>query len=358
MELTPGSTRNDRPSSAPAFPMSAFPISGPTGYGLMSLTARPEPVPREQAFAAINNAIKDGVSLLNGGEFYGPNFFNPDPTVEKRPFENLKLLQAYFAKYPENRSKVSVCIKGCVTPTGPDCSPEAVKRSIENIASFFPGNKFELFEAGRMDAKTPVEEFVKACIPFIEKGVIKGISLSEVNANTIRRAAAVYPISCVEVELSLWSTDILKNGIMDTCRELKIPIVAYSPLGRGYLTGKINTIDDLPPNDLRRLFDRFASQEAIDANKHLLERIGKLARKKGCTMAQIALSWVRTFNEYPEKYATVIPIPSASTPERNHENNTHIKLSREEFEELNRAVQECQVYGGRYSARFAGLLNG
>ncbi|KAH3670757.1 hypothetical protein OGAPHI_001273 [Ogataea philodendri] len=337
---------------------SPVPISGPTGYGLMSLTVRPKPIPYEQAFAAINNAIADGVTFLNGGEFYGINVFNPDPTVEKKPYENLKLIKAYFEKYPENRSKVTVSIKGCLGAKGPDCSPEGVKRSIENIASYFPENKFDLFETGRMDHSVSVEDFIKSVIPFIERGTIKGISLSEVNANTIRRAAAVYPISCVEVELSLWSTDILFNGVMDTCKELGIPVIAYSPLGRGYLTGSIKSVDDLDKADYRRSFDRFASQEAIDANKSIIDNIAKFAKAKNATLAQIALSWVRSFSEYPEKYPTVIPIPSASTAERNHENNTHIKLSKAEFDELTNLVTNQKIYGGRYAAMFEPHLNG
>ncbi|GME99076.1 unnamed protein product [Ambrosiozyma monospora] len=202
-------------------------IEGSTGYGLMSLTwTSPDKiVPQERAFETINNAIKDGVRFFNSGEFYGTG----DPLL------NLKYLKAYFERFPENRSKMIVSVKGAIDPITltPDNSPENIKKSIENIISFFPNQYVDLFETARMDQKHPVEEVVKAIVPFIESGNVGGISLSEVKGETIERANKIYLISCVEVEFSMWSTEPLTNGTNDVCKKLGIPIIGYSPLGRG-----------------------------------------------------------------------------------------------------------------------------
>ncbi|KAH3662514.1 hypothetical protein OGAPHI_005766 [Ogataea philodendri] len=324
-------------------------LKGETGYGLMSLTWRPTPVPREQAFATINNAISEGIEVFNSGEFYG-NFPNDKHA-------NLELLKAYFEEYPDSRSKMVISVKGCIDiPNPPDNSPENVAKSIRNIASYFPGKKFDIFEPARMDTKHAVEDVVKSIIPFVEDGTIRGISLSEVGADTIRRAAKVHPISCVEVEFSLWTRDILTNGVMDTCRELGIPVVAYSPLGRGYLTGQIKSVKDIPAGDIRHHLDRFASEEALARNMGMVKLVEQLAAQKKCTPAQIALAWVRKHSEFPEKYARVIPIPSSSTPERNHENNTLVKLTDGEFATLNEQLAKITVSGLRYNAHAEAFL--
>ncbi|GME96752.1 unnamed protein product [Ambrosiozyma monospora] len=205
-----------------------IPIEGSTGYGLMTLTMN-KIVPQDQAFETINNAIKDGVRFFNAGEFYGSR----DDSLL-----NLKYLKAYFKKYPENRSKMIISVKGIIDPVTftPDTSPENIKKSIENIISFFPNKYIDLFEPARMDLKHPVEDVVKSIIPYIESGNVGGISLSEVKGETIERANKIYPISCVEVEYSMWSTEPLTNGTNEVCKKYGIPIIAYSPLGGGFLT--------------------------------------------------------------------------------------------------------------------------
>ncbi|KAG7893679.1 hypothetical protein KL906_002312 [Ogataea polymorpha] len=324
-------------------------IKGSTGYGLMSLTWRPQPVSYEQAFATINNALSDGIEFFNAGEFYG--------NLPNDKHANLELLRAYFAKYPESRSKMVVSVKGCVDlPNPPDNSPESIAKSIRNIASYFPDGMFDIFEPARQDGKHPIEEVVRSIVPFIEQGVVSGISLSEVSATTVRRAAKLFPISCVEVEFSLWSRDILSNGVMDACRDLGIPVIAYSPLGRGYLTGQIKSVDDIPEGDFRRTLDRFSSQEVLENNMSVVKLVEELARQKKCTLAQIALAWIRKHNEFPEKYARVIPIPSSSTPARNHENNTEIPLTDSEFAALNEQLDKIEIRGGRYNAHAADYL--
>jgi len=172
-------------------------------------------------------ALTAGANSWNGGELYG--------TPERN---SLHLLNEYFTKYPEDAEKVVLSIKGGLKPgeMAPDGSEANVKRSIDECLKVLDGKKFlDLFECARVDPKTPIETTIAAINKYVEAGKIGGISLSEVSAESIRRAAKVAKISAVEVEFSLWSTDILNNGIAEACAELDIPIIAYSPIGRGFL---------------------------------------------------------------------------------------------------------------------------
>ena len=198
-------------------------------------------MPTEEALKAMRTALQLGANFWNGGELYGP----PD-------HNSLQLLAQYFTKYPEDADKVVLSIKGGASPSGPDGSEVGVRRSVDNCLKLLDGKKkLDMFECARVDPKVPIEETIKVLATYVKEGKIGGISLSEVRAESIRRAAKVHPICAVEVEVSLWSTDPLTNGIASTCKELDIPLVAYSPLGRGFLTGDIRKKSDLGEGDMR-----------------------------------------------------------------------------------------------------------
>ena len=178
-------------------------------------------------------ALEKGSNLWNGGEFYG--------TQERN---SLHLLNEYFTKFPEDAEQVVLSIKGGMKPGQmmPDGSEENVSRSINECLRLLDGKKFlDIFECARVDPNVPIETTVSAIAKYVKQGKIGGISLSECNAQTIRRASKVHKISAVEVEFSLWATDILTNDVASTCAELDIPIVAYSPLGRGFLVCHITS---------------------------------------------------------------------------------------------------------------------
>lgn len=172
-------------------------------------------------------ALAHGANAWNGGEIYG----SPERN-------SLHLLNEYFTKYPGDADKIVLSIKGGFAPGQmfPDGSEKNVRRSIDECLKVLDGKKFlDLFECARLDPKTPIEITIGTIAEYVKAGKIGGISLSEVNAQTIRRASKAHKISAVEVEFSLWATDILENGIAQACAELDIPIIAYSPLGRGFL---------------------------------------------------------------------------------------------------------------------------
>ncbi|PWW79916.1 Aldo/keto reductase [Tuber magnatum] len=322
---------------------------GKTGYGLMGFTSRPHQTPDEQAFAAMKKAIEKGAICWNSGEFYG----TPDPTL------GVQLLHRYFKKHPEDASKVFLSIKGSVdaatlTPLG---SPADVRKSIDNVLRILDGvKKIDIFECARVDPKTPIEETIGALAECVKEGKIGAIGLSEVSATTIRRAHAVHPIAAVEAEYSLWATDIRMNGVANVCTELNIPIVAYSPLGWGFLTGGIKSPDDLPENDFRRHFSKF-QPDNFNVNIELVNKVEGLARKKGCTPAQLAVEWVR-YQSGRYGMPDLLPIPGATSMGRVEENCQEVGLTEEEYLELEGIVGSTQVLGGRYFEAVESFLFG
>lgn len=181
------------------------------------LTWRAQPPSEEQAFAAMRAALASGCNLWNGGEFYG--------TPESN---SLTLLKRYYTQYPEDADKVVLNIKGATRPgLQPDGSPEFVRQSVENCLKMLgERGRIDMFECARRDPKVPLEQTLGALAELVDEGKIGGVALSEVSAKTIREAAKITKIVAVEVELSLWSTEPLTNGIAEACAEFDIPITA------------------------------------------------------------------------------------------------------------------------------------
>lgn len=355
---------------------------GPVGYGLMGeqlfrflnipqinqLTApgftwRPNPAPREQAFAAMRAALAKGANFWNGGEIYGTAEYN-----------SMTLLAEYFEKYPEDAGKVVLSIKGGINIAQhrPDGSPEGIRRSLDNILSQLKGRKhLDVFECARRDPTVPLSvTFGVLDEEYVKTGKLGGISLSECSAATIEEAVKATKVVAVEVELSLWSTDVLENGVAAACAKHGIPLIAYSPVGRGVsasspspsrpagkrsltgraqmLTGQIKSIDDLPEGDMRRHFPRF-QPEAFAVNLQLVGQVEALAAKKGCTPAQLAIAWCRALSRRPGM-PTIIPIPGATTVERVEENATPVELTDGEMAEIDETLARFEVAGTRYPA--------
>lgn len=319
---------------------------GDIGYGLMGLTWRPSPPSQDQSFAAMRTALSLGANNWNGGELYGPPERN-----------SLHLLNEYFTQYPEDAEKVVLSIKGGVVPgqMKPDGSKEGVRRSIDECLKVLDGKKFlDLFECARVDPATPIEDTVGYIAEYVKAGKIGGIGLSEVSAASIRKAHKIHPIAAVEAELSLWSTDILENGVASTCAELGIPIIAYSPLGRGFLTGRYQKYSDIEKDSKLHLFDRF-KPEVFDENVKLLHAVEDIAKAKKATPAQIALGWVLA-QSGAQGMPTIIPIPGATTSARIEENMKPVKLSPDDMSALNEILKKFAPLGGRYWNEAEALL--
>lgn len=311
---------------------------GSTGFGLMGLTWRQNPPSQAQSFEAMRTALARGANFWNGGELYG----SPERN-------SLHLLREYFEQHPGDAAKVVISIKGGLEKGGmkPDGRPENVRRSIDECLTQLAGTKkLDLFECARVDPQTPIEVTMRAAKEYVDAGKLGGISLSECSADTIRRAAKVATISAVEVEYSLWATEIRDNGVLKACGELGIPIVAYSPLGRGFLTGQVRKHEDLADDDVRKHYPRF-SKENFPKNLELLTRLEALAKRKGCTPGQVGMAWVKAQSER-DGNPVIIPIPGATTAERVKENTTDVELSENDLKEIESILASVEIHGDRY----------
>ncbi|KAJ0107874.1 hypothetical protein J7T55_007086 [Diaporthe amygdali] len=311
---------------------------GPIGFGLMGLTWRAKPCSEEQAFEAIKAALNNGCNFFNGGEFYG-----------KMEYNSLVLLERYFAKYPEDADKVVLSVKGAGGPSGmqPSGTEAEINRSIGNVIKQLNGRKkLDIFECARRDQNVSMEETFGAMQKFIDEGKLGGISLSEVRHETLLEAVKITKVVAVEVELNLFATEVLENGIAATCAKHNIPLIAYSPLGRGLLTGEIKSPDDIPEDDMRKHFPRFQPGN-FEHNLVLAEKVNEMAKKKGVTPGQFALGWVRTLSKRPGM-PTIIPIPGATTAARVNENSKLVDLTDEEMNVIDEILEKMEVKGSRY----------
>lgn len=183
---------------------------------------------------------------------------------------------------------------------------------------------------------------------YIDAGKLGGISLSEVNAQTIHDAVKLTSVTAVEVELSLFSTHVLENGVAAACAQYGIPLIAYSPLSRGMLTGQINSLSDLPDGDIRRHFPRF-SPDNFEHNITMAHRVKELAHKKGVTPGQFAIAWTRALSKRPGM-PTIIPIPGATTADRVTENCKLVELTDDEMAVIDGILDKMDIKGARYPA--------
>lgn len=322
-------------------------ITSPIGFGMGSLTAHGN-VSTEDAIAVLKAALNHGANFWNAGENYGTPEYN-----------SLHLLNAYFTKYPEDASKVCISVK-----SGFDfkqrkslCDAKSVKEIIELHLKILDGKcKIDVWETSRLDREVPVEETVGAIAEFVKTGKIGGVGLTECSANSIRKASAVTTVAAVEVEVSLFETGIYDNGVANACKEFGIPIVAYSPLNRGMLTGKYRKYEDLPDDDFRKVykFPRWMP-EVFDENMKLVHEVEKIAESKDCTSFQVALAWVAAQSETIG--LPVIPIPGTTSIDRLAKNMTVVNLTKDELQQLQEVLDRIEVKGGRVPESLAHLLS-
>ena len=264
------------------------------GLGCMGMSAFYGTTDEGEAVATIHRAIELGCTFLDTAEMYGP-------------FTNEELLGKALAG---RRGEVRIATKfGVVGRPGPDGelvrvndgSPENVRRSIEGSLGRLGTDHVDLYYLHRVDPGTPIEETVGAMGELVTEGKVLGIGLSEAAADTIRRAHATHPITALQTEYSLWTRDV-EEEILPACRELGIGFVAYSPLGRGFLSGRFRSPDELDEGDFRRHGPRFTG-DALEQNLALVAKVEELAAEKGCTPGQLALAWVLAQGD------DVVPIP-------------------------------------------------
>jgi len=310
------------------------------GHGLMQMTWIPTPVSDEQAFESIKtslDAVPPGVKmLLNGAEFYGEVH---DMTA------NLDLIARFFEKYPTYADKAFLSIKGGLKENEhvPDGSPENLRRSVNRCVEKLKGfKKIDVFEPARVDNKVPLEDQIKTLAALQAEGKFEHIGLSECGSASLRAAHAIAPISMVEIEVSPIAYEEETKKVIATCEEFGIVVAAYSPMGKGLLTGALQKLEDLPAGDHRRNFTRF-KPENFDHNVTIAQALKKVADSRGVTVAQLAIAWVSS------RGAHVIPLPGSSKKSRTEENLVacDITLSSSEIAAIDAAIAANPAKGGR-----------
>ncbi len=293
------------------------------GFGCMGLSwGYGAPADENEAITLLHQAIDQGVTFFDTADAYGP--FTNERLVGralKGRRDSVVLATKFAFEYDDNGEV-----------TGLSGRPEHIFKAIEGSLQRLGTDYIDLYYQIRLDPQVPIEEMVGALAELVKQGKIRHIGLSEVGPQTLRRAHAVHPITALQTEYSLWERGP-EAEILPTLRELGIGFVAYSPLGRGFLTGKIKSIQDLDSTDFRRTFPRFLD-ENFARNLALVEQVKHLASQKDATPGQIALAWLL------HKGNNIVPIPGTRHPKYLTENiaATHILLSADEVAQLETTV--------------------
>jgi aryl-alcohol dehydrogenase-like predicted oxidoreductase len=266
------------------------------GLGCMGMSAFYGATDEAESIAAVHRALELGVNFIDTAQLYGPL------TNEQLVGRAVNGRRDEYVIATKFSRRMDDAVPGDMSTVGPtDGSADHVRRSIDVSLKHLGTDHVDLYYQHRVDPNVPIEETVGAMAELVEAGKVRHLGLSEASAETIRRASAVHPISAVQTEYSLWTRD-LEAEILPTLRELGSGLVAYSPLGRGFLSGRFSSPEELAADDWRRTNPRFSEENAA-RNRDLAAKVSELAADKGCTPAQLALAWVLAQGD------DIVPIP-------------------------------------------------
>ncbi|NRF11104.1 aldo/keto reductase [Agrobacterium pusense] len=317
------------------------------GLGCMGMTHAYSPTGDESsAIATLHRAVDLGVTFFDTAEVYGP--YTNEILLGKglKPYRDRVVIATKFGFKIDGSKPAGQMM------VGTDGRPENVRAVAEASLKRLDVDAIDLFYQHRVDPDVPIEETVGAMAELVKQGKVKHLGLSEASAETLRKAHATHPIAAIQSEYSLWTRDPEENGVLDTCRELGIGFVPFSPLGRGALTGALKSLDGLAADDFRRGLPRFQG-ENFDANLALVRLLEDLAAEKGVTAGQLALAWVLAQGHF------IVPIPG-TTKIANLEKNVaaaDVSLTPEEVESLGALLAPSKVAGERYPERMSQMAN-
>jgi aryl-alcohol dehydrogenase-like predicted oxidoreductase len=287
-----------------------------------------------ESVATIHRALELGINFLDTADAYGP-FTNEE--LVGRAIKGRRARVVLATKFGNVRGPDGQFL-------GQNGSPEYVRRACDGSLRRLGVDHIDLYYQHRVDPTVPIEETVGAMAELVRQGKVRYLGLSEAAPATIRRAHAVHPITALQTEYSLWSRDV-EEQILPTVRELGIGFVAYSPLGRGFLSGQFRRLEDIPPDDYRRNHPRFQG-ENFDRNLRLVERVRQIAAEKGCTASQLALAWLLA------RGPDIVPIPGTKKRKYLDENvgALRVKLTSEDLRRIDEVAPKGVAAGDRYPA--------
>ena len=304
------------------------------GLGCMRMSFGDTPTDKQEMIDFLHKSVERGVTFFDTAEVYGP-FTNEELVGEAlEPFKGRVVIATKFGwKHGE---------KGPHPSVGMDSRPDQITRVADASLKRLRVECIDLFYQHRPDPNVPMEDVAGAVKDLIQAGKVKHFGLSESNAEQIRAAHSVQPVTALQSEYSIWWRNI-EESILPTCEELGIGVVPYSPLGRGYLTGKVDESTSIDSSDIRSRNPRF-TQEAIKANRAVIDLLERIAKQNNATPAQIALAWLLAQKPW------IVPIPGSRKLERLDENNgaLNIELSANDLAEIQTAMSQIKVVGDRY----------